>query len=128
MQTKFLTHSFVALLVLFIPTAHADTPKSIQDMAEILLTMENRPNDEQRSLLEEIAESRSDTLNIQNMAKAMVNMEGKVRPNDKKLLWQVLQGINTGESEKELAKLITAFDTKASKTQAKRLSRLLSAQ
>jgi len=87
--------------------------------------MDTRPSEEQLRLLKEIAESHSGSANIQNMAKAMVNIEGKVRPADKQLVWGVLRGINARESEKELAKLINAFDTTASGIQEKRLSKLL---
>lgn len=127
MKLKTLALSLFLPLALVAHNASAEAPKSIQEMASILMNMDTKPSEEQLTLLKEIAESHSDTVNIQNMAQAMVNIEGKVRPADKQLVWSVLRGISSGESEKELAKLINAFDTKASNAQAKRLARLLPA-
>ena len=106
-------------------TASADASVAIQQMAEALLAIDTTPGVAQRKVLEQIASGTNVTENEQNLAKAILNINGTIRPEDKQLVWAVLRDVGAGEGEKELAKLVNSFDTKASDSERARLSKLL---
>ncbi len=121
------------ILSLLIPMSLALQPASaasvaIQQMAEILLNMENTPTPAQHEVLRQIADGTNVTANEQALAKAMLNMNGSVKAEDKDLVWGVLRDVGAFEGEKELAKVLNQFDTNANPGLRKRLQKLLPPQ
>lgn len=117
--------SFLIPLTVTSHTASAATTIAVQQMAEILLAMETKPNKPQHDVLKLIASGTNVTENEQNLAKAMLNINGTITAEDKQMVWSVLRGISASEGERELAKIINRFDEKASKSDQGRLTRLL---
>lgn len=115
--------SLLLTLGLALQTATAASP-AIQQMAEVLLNMDNAASEAQREALKPIAEGRNVTANEQAMAKAILNINGKLAREDKQLVWGVLRDIGAFEAEKELAKILNGFKAPASPGLRKRLGKL----
>ncbi len=125
MKLKALLLSLLIPLTVATHSAYAATTVAVQQMAEILLTMDKTPSGPQRDVLKQIAAGTNVSANEQNLAKAMLSINGAVTAEDKQLVWDVLRGISASEGERELAKIITRFDGKVSKSDQGRLAKLL---
>ncbi len=126
MNYKALCLSIIIPLAIAAQTAQADAPVTIQQMAQILLDIKQKPSKEQIKTLEGISPSRGVTANEQRLAKAMLGIDGKL--TDKSAIWEVLRSVNASEGERELAKILNSYNTKAAATEKTRLKSLLPTQ
>jgi len=76
-------------------------------------------------VLKPIADGINVTADQQKIAQTMLNMDGTIKSDDKKLLWSVLRHVGASEDDRELAKVLNKFDTKATEMEKHRLSHLL---
>jgi hypothetical protein len=118
----------LALLIPFamgIQNASAAPTSAVQQMAEILLTLDRAPTQQQVEQLKELDSSDMLTANEHRLTKVMMNINGTIRAEDKQMLWDVFRTVSAAEGERELAKIINEFDTKINNGERRRLERLL---
>lgn len=110
-----------------VQTAHAESSQPIQQMAQILLTMDKAPNKQQSETLKNLASS-APSANEQRLAKGLLSFNGALTEEGKQEVWAVMRQITAADSERELAKIINRFAGSASAAEKERLTALLPAQ
>ena len=88
----------------------ADTSLAIEQMAEIILELEARPDQDAQMTLDDISKDSSSTDNERLLASTIKNMDRKIRPDDKPQLMKVWLSPAASETERELAKILLRFD------------------
>jgi len=88
----------------------ADTSLAIEQMAEIMLELEARPDKDALMTLDDIAEDSSSTDNERLLASTIKNMDKKIRPDDKPSVMKIWLSPAASETEREMAKILLRFD------------------
>ncbi len=97
----------------------------VQQMAEILMQIDQKPTKEQKKALEALANNKMMTEHIRNLAGTIKNINGTVQDQDKPRVYAVLRAIVAGDDERELAKILLKFNGKADAKLLKRLEKLM---
>lgn len=107
-----------------VQSAHAEASLAIQQMAQILLTMDKAPDNKQRETLQNLANNAA-SANEQRLAKGLLSFNGAISDEGKQEVWAVMRQISAADSERELAKIINRFEGKANADDKARLNALL---
>jgi len=92
-------------------TQAADTSLAIEQMAEIMLGLEEaRPDIDAQMTLDDIAKDSSSTENERLLASTIKNMDKKIRPDDKTSVMKIWLSPAASETERELAKILLRFN------------------
>lgn len=110
-----------------VQSAHAEASLAIQQMAQIMLTMDKTPDNKQRETLQNLANNAA-SANEQRLAKGLLSFNGAISDEGKQEVWAVMRQISAADSERELAKIINHFEGSATTADKARLNALLSDQ
>ena len=93
------------------PAAHAaDTSLAIEQMAEIMLNIDAKPDKDAQVVLDDIAKDNASTYNERILATTIKNMDKKIRPDDKPTVLKVWTSPAASEAERQMAKILLRFN------------------
>jgi len=98
-----------ALLLALAPPALA-TEQAAAVMADIVAGMNHFPNDEQKSMLEDISSDEEVDENLRTIAEAISNIEHQPADADKAKLQAIVEDEQADEAEKTLAGAVLRFN------------------
>lgn len=90
----------------------ADTTLAMEQMARIVLNLEEKPSEDARLTLDDIAEDSASTYNERILASSIKNLDKKIRPDDKATVLKVWTSPAASETEREMAKILLRFNEK----------------
>lgn len=88
----------------------AETSLAMEQMAQIVLNLEQKPDADAQHTLEVIAEDSASTYNERVLASSIKNLDKKIRPDDKPTVLKVWTNPAASESERELARILLRFN------------------
>jgi len=106
-------------------TQAADASLAIEQMAEIMLGLEARPDKDAQMTLDDIAKDSASTDNERLLASTIKNMDKKIRPDDKPSVMKIWLSPAASETEREMAKILLRFDDAPADNTKKTLSQWL---
>ncbi len=112
MKIKALTLAFLfSTGVIIHSTAQAaDTSLAIEQMAEIILELDARPDDDAQMTLDDISKDSASTDNERLLASTIKKMDKKIRPDDKPSILKIWLSPAASETEREMAKILLRFN------------------
>ena len=111
MKIKLASLFFLFAAAIALHPAHAAGPTlATEQMAEIILGMNNKPGKDARITLEDIAKDNSSTGNERSLATIIMNMESKIHPDDKPVVMKIWLSPSAAETERSLAKALLKFE------------------
>lgn len=113
---------FTASMAVLPVTQAADTSLAIEQMAEIMLELEAKPNQDAQMTLDDIAKDSASTNNERLLASSIKNMDKKIRPDDKPNVMKVWLSPAASETERQMAKILLRFDERPSEPAKQALS------
>jgi len=114
LNTIALSALFSTALLLQPAAQAADTTIAIEQMAEIMVSLENTPSEDDKITLDDIANDYSSTDAERALAQAIMHMDTKLRPEDKPNVTKVMVSPAASENERAMAKTLLRFDGKPS--------------
>ena len=115
---------FAATLAMQPATQAADT-LAMEQMAEIMIELEAKPNEDAQLTLDDITQDNASTYNERLLAGAIKNIDKKIRPEDKPTMLKIWTSPAASETEREMAKILLRFDETPSDSTKASLSQLL---
>jgi len=103
-------------------TQAADTSLAIEQMAEIMLELQVKPDQDAQMTLDDIAKDSASTDNERLLASTIKNMDTKIRPNDKPSVMKIWLSPAASETEREMAKILLRFKESPSDSSKQALS------
>ena len=103
-------------------TQAADTSLAIEQMAEIMLELEAKPNQDAQMTLDDIAKDSASTDNERLLASTIKNMDKKIRPDDKPSVMKIWLSPAASETERQMAKILLRFEESPSEPAKQALS------
>lgn len=127
MKTKLLSLSLILSAALAsLPLAQAaDTSWATEQMAKIVLHMENAPTDNEKVTLNDIATDTASTVHEKALADTLLNVDKKIRPTDKQSIMKIWISPNASETERSIAKALLKFDSTLDNKNREILSQLV---
>lgn len=112
MHIKALSSAVLLTLVLAAqPAAQAaDTTLAMEQMARIVLTLEERPGEDAQLMLDDIARDSASTYNERVLASSIRNLDKKIRPDDKPTVLKVWTSPAASETERAMARILLRFN------------------
>ena len=103
-------------------THAADTSLAIEQMAEIMLELQAKPDQDAQMTLDDIAKDSASTNNERLLASTIKNMDTKIRPDDKPSVMKIWLSPAASETEREMAKILLRFKEAPSESSKQALS------
>ncbi len=103
-------------------TQAADTSLAIEQMAEIMLELQAKPDQDAQMTLDDIAKDNASTDNERLLASTIKNMDTKIRPDDKPSVMKIWLSPAASETEREMAKILLRFKESPSDSSKQALS------
>lgn len=124
MKIKLLSISmlFSAVVAMQPAVQAADTSLAIEQMAEIMLVIEAKPNEDAVQTLDDIAKDSASTYNERMLATSIKHMDKKIRPDDKPTVMKIWLSPAASETEREMAKILLRFNETPSDSAKESLS------
>lgn len=111
MLTKALFPAALLTFLAALPaTQAADTTLAMEQMARIVLTLEERPGEDAKLTLDDIARDSASTYNERILAGSIKNLDKKIRPADKPTVLKVWTSPAASETEREMARILLRFN------------------
>ncbi|MFC1749585.1 hypothetical protein ACFL2V_12355 [Pseudomonadota bacterium] len=130
MKTKLLSLSLLfSAAFATLPLAQAaETSWATEQMAKIVLHMENAPNADDRVALEDISMDSASTIHEKALADTLLKVDKKIRPADKKSIMRIWISPNASETERSIAKALLKFDSTLDNKNREILSQLVTTE
>lgn len=112
MKIKQLTIStlFAATLAMQGAAQAEEATLAIEQMAEILLKLEAKPDSDAQLTLDDIAKDNASTYNERLLAGTIKHLDKKIRAEDKPTILKIWTSPAASETERELAKILLRFN------------------
>ena len=113
MKTKLLSLSLLfSAALITLPSAHAENITMVtEQLVEIVLHMENKPNDDDKIALEDISMDSASTTYEKMLADIILKVDTKLLPEEKKSTMKIWISPNASETERSIAKALLKFDS-----------------
>lgn len=105
--------------------AEGTTTLAMEQMAEILLSLEAKPGSDAQLTLDDITKDNASTYNERLLAGTIKHLDKKIRAEDKPTMLKIWTSPAASESERELAKILLRFNDKPSDSTKAMLGQLL---
>ncbi len=92
----------------------ADTTMAMEQMAEIVISLDNKPSEDDQITLDDIANDYASTDNERILAITIMQLETKIRPADKKSIMKIFTSPSASATERTMAKTLLRFEEKPS--------------
>lgn len=102
-----------------------ETTLAMEQMAEILLSLEAKPGPDAQLTLDDISKDNASTYNERLLAGTIKHLDKKIRAEDKPTMLKIWTSPAASESERELAKILLRFNDKPTDSTKATLGQLL---